>query len=104
MLLPDSGRVLADRLPVRRAALSQIAELTERELEVLRLMALGDSNRAIAERLVVSLRTVEGHSRNILTKLLIPDTADDNRRVKAVLAYLRALGGGADADGVVLST
>lgn len=65
-----------------------IDELSGREREVLELMAQGRSNRAIAERLNVAERTVEKHVNNILVKLGIPPSADDNRRVLAVLAYL----------------
>jgi DNA-binding NarL/FixJ family response regulator len=64
--------------------------LTEREREILALIAQGNSNAAIAERLVLSVRTVEAHVRNIFLELRIPETSDDNRRVHAVLTYLRA--------------
>ncbi len=63
-------------------------ELSEREQEVLALMAEGRSNRAIAERLFITERTVEKHVKSILGKLGIPPRADDHRRVLAVLAYL----------------
>ena len=63
-------------------------ELSERELEVLELMAEGLTNAGIAERLVVSERTVETHVRNVLTKLNIPDSQNGHRRVLAVLAYV----------------
>jgi DNA-binding NarL/FixJ family response regulator len=52
-------------------------------------MAEGRSNQAIAERLVVNTRTVEAHVRQILMKLDLPESADDHRRVLAVLTYLR---------------
>jgi DNA-binding NarL/FixJ family response regulator len=65
-------------------------DLTEREREVLRLMAEGRSNQGIRSKLGVSDRTVEAHVRSILMKLELPDTADDHRRVLAVLSYLRA--------------
>ncbi|MEV5826496.1 response regulator transcription factor [Spirillospora sp. NPDC052242] len=65
-----------------------LARLTPRETEVLELMAEGRSNAAIAERLVVTERAVTKHTANIFAKLDLPVTADDNRRVLAVLAYL----------------
>lgn len=63
-------------------------ELSDREREVLELMAEGLTNAGIAERLVVSERTVETHVRNVLTKLNIPDSHNGHRRVLAVLAYV----------------
>jgi len=63
--------------------------LTAREREVLGLMAEGRSNQAIAERLFVTLRAVEKHVTSIFTKLGLPASTDDHRRVLAVLAYLR---------------
>jgi DNA-binding NarL/FixJ family response regulator len=71
-----------------RAEHDPLDDLTEREQEVLALMAEGRSNRAIAERLYVTERTVEKHVKSILMKLGIPPRDDDNRRVLAVLAYL----------------
>ncbi|MFD0903579.1 LuxR C-terminal-related transcriptional regulator [Actinomadura sediminis] len=65
-----------------------LARLTPRETEVLELMAQGRSNAAIAERLVVTERAVTKHTANIFAKLDLAVTADDNRRVLAVLAYL----------------
>ena len=67
-----------------------LAELSDREREVLELMAEGLTNAGIAERLVVSERTVETHVRNVLTKLDIRDSHNGHRRVLAVLAHLRA--------------
>ena len=64
-------------------------QLTAREREVLGLMAEGRSNQAIAERLFVTLRAVEKHVTSIFTKLGLPASTDDHRRVLAVLAYLR---------------
>ena len=63
--------------------------LTEREREVLTLMAEGRSNAAIAERLVVTDKAVAKHINNIFTKLDLPLGSDDHRRVRAVLAWLR---------------
>lgn len=63
--------------------------LSEREHEVLRLMTEGRSNAAIAERLVVSHRTVEAHITKIFTKLDLHEAPDDHRRVLAVLTALR---------------
>jgi DNA-binding NarL/FixJ family response regulator len=81
---------VAERLIARRRRGDPIDELTERELEVLALMAEGSSNAQIAERLVVTRRTVEAHIRAIMRKLDIVDSGDDHRRVRAVLTYLRA--------------
>jgi len=69
-----------------------LAALTRREKEVLSLMAEGLTNGAIARRLVLTERTVEGHVRSVLMKLDLPDNAAANRRVLAVIAYLRAVG------------
>jgi DNA-binding NarL/FixJ family response regulator len=64
--------------------------LTPRETEVLTLMAEGRSNNAIAQLLVVSEGAVEKHVSNIFTKLDLPASANDHRRVLAVLRYLEA--------------
>jgi DNA-binding NarL/FixJ family response regulator len=74
----------------RATALARIDELTDREREVLALIAEGLSNRAIAARLVVTLKTVETHIRQVFLKLGLRDAEDEDRRVAAVLAYLRA--------------
>jgi len=68
----------------------RLAELTEREREVLELMAEGLTNAGIAKRLQLSERTVEAHVRHVLMKLDLPETEDDHRRVLAVLAHLSA--------------
>src|SRR5262249_34610421 len=65
-----------------------LAALTPREREVLGLMAEGRSNAAIARRLVVTERAVEKHVANIFTKLDLPPSGEDHRRVLAVLRYL----------------
>jgi DNA-binding NarL/FixJ family response regulator len=66
-----------------------LAELTDREREVLALIAEGRSNHAISERLFLSPKTVETHISQILGKLGLEGTPDDHRRVLAVLTYLR---------------
>jgi DNA-binding NarL/FixJ family response regulator len=67
-----------------------LAELSPREVEVLALMAEGRSNAGIARRLWVTDGTVEKHVRSILVKLQLPETDDDHRRVRAVIAYLES--------------
>ena len=71
-----------------RGASEPLGMLTPREREVLGLMAEGRSNAAIAAKLVVTERAVAKHTSNIFTKLDLPPSDDDNRRVLAVLAYL----------------
>lgn len=73
----------------KASASSPVNRLTEREREVLELMAEGRSNAAIAERLVVTEKAVGKHTNNIFTKLDLSLSDDDNRRVLAVLAYLQ---------------
>ena len=67
-----------------------LAELTPREREVLALVAQGRTDRGIGEDLFVTRKTVEAHVRSILRKLDLPADASENRRVHAVLAFLRA--------------
>lgn len=67
-----------------------LGELTEREREVLSLMAEGLTNSAIAERLVLTERTVESHVRSVLMKLNLPEAEGGHRRVLAVIAFLRS--------------
>ena len=67
-----------------------LAALSAREREVLMLMAEGRSNAGIARRLWVTEGTVEKHVRSILTKLNLPETGDDHRRVLAVVTFLEA--------------
>jgi DNA-binding NarL/FixJ family response regulator len=73
----------------RDSAADPLASLTEREREVLALMAEGRSNSAITERLTVSPKTVESHIASIFSKLGLHGAEDDHRRVLAVLAALR---------------
>jgi DNA-binding NarL/FixJ family response regulator len=80
--------VVAQLVGRRRPRNDPIDELTERERDVLALMAEGRSNHAIAERLFITDRTVEKHVKSIFMKLKISATQDDHRRVLAVLAYL----------------
>jgi DNA-binding NarL/FixJ family response regulator len=79
--------VVAQILARRRS--SAVDSLTPREREVLTLMAEGRSNQAIAEALVVTPGAVEKHVSSIFGKLELPANDEDNRRVLAVLAYLR---------------
>jgi DNA-binding NarL/FixJ family response regulator/class 3 adenylate cyclase len=74
----------------RRREDDPLDELTPREREVLELMAEGRSNQAIADRLYVTLRAVEKHVTSIFSKLDLPASTDDHRRVLAVLLYLRS--------------
>ena len=83
-------QAVAEGLVSRASALARIDELTEREREVLALVAAGLTNRAIAERLVVTQKTVETHIGQIFLKLGLRDLEGEDRRVAAVLAYLRA--------------
>jgi DNA-binding NarL/FixJ family response regulator len=80
---------LVEQLVGRPREIGPLAELTEREREVLALMAEGLTDRGIGERLWVTPKTVETHVRHIFQKLNLPSGAADNRRVHAVLTYLR---------------
>jgi DNA-binding NarL/FixJ family response regulator len=87
-LVVDPGVVA--RLVGRRRPAGPLDTLSAREREVLAVMAEGRSNQAIGERLFLSPKTVEAYVRNVFTKLDLHEAADSNRRVLAVLAYLRA--------------
>jgi DNA-binding NarL/FixJ family response regulator len=73
-----------------RADADALHDLSEREREVLSLMAEGRSNQAIAKLLFITESTVEKHVSSILAKLRLPESPEDHRRVLAVLAHLRA--------------
>jgi DNA-binding NarL/FixJ family response regulator len=77
----------------RRSREDPVGSLTPREREVLALMAEGRSNAAIAGRLFVTEKAISKHTNNIFSKLCLPPSEDDNRRVLAVLAYLNDLNG-----------
>jgi DNA-binding NarL/FixJ family response regulator len=79
------GRLLGRGEPV-----GALAGLSDREREVLALMAEGLTNAGIAKRLFLSERTVEAHVRHVLAKLDIPESEDGHRRVLAVLAHVRS--------------
>jgi DNA-binding NarL/FixJ family response regulator len=80
--------VVAQLLVARRA--DPLAALTPRERGVLRLMAEGRNNAAIADALVITGGAVEEHVSNIFAKINLPDLSSDNRRVLAVLTWLKA--------------
>jgi DNA-binding NarL/FixJ family response regulator len=91
----DEGECVIDptivsRLLTRSGRRGPTQTLTDREREVLALIAEGHSNRAIGERLFLSHKTVEAHISQIFLKLDLRDTPDHHRRVLAVLAYLRS--------------
>lgn len=89
----DGGTVLDPEVVAQLLARSRrhdpLERLTAREREVLDLMAEGRSNTAIARLLVVSDKAVEKHVGNIFTKLDLPPTTDDHRRVLAVLQWVK---------------
>jgi len=82
--------VVAQLVGQRRKGDTPLENLTERELEVLALMAEGRSNKAIGERLFITEHTVEKHVKNIFGTLRLPPSPDDHRRVLAVVAFLDA--------------
>ena len=79
---------VVDEVIRSRANEQRLAALTPREREVLTLVAEGRSNRSVAERLDISVKTVEGQVATIFSKLGLEEHPDDNRRVLAVLAHL----------------
>ena len=81
---------LVETLMRKQRKQNPLDELTEREREVLALIAEGLTDRGIAERLWLTPKTVETHIRHILQKLNLPAGASNNRRVHTVLTYLRA--------------
>jgi DNA-binding NarL/FixJ family response regulator len=81
---------VVSRLVGRRRGEDPLEQLTPREREVLELMAEGRSNQAIAEKLFVTPRAVEKHVTSIFTKLGLPSSDQDHRRVLAVLTLLNA--------------
>jgi DNA-binding NarL/FixJ family response regulator len=78
------------QLLARHASNEPLRQLTPREREVLGLMAEGRSNAAIAGRLFITEKADSKHTNNSFSKLGLPPSEDDNRRVLAVLAYLNA--------------
>jgi DNA-binding NarL/FixJ family response regulator len=74
----------------RRRSDDPITQLTPREREVLELMATGSSNQGIADELIITLRAVEKYVSTIFTKLELPSTKSESRRVLAVLLFLRS--------------
>jgi DNA-binding NarL/FixJ family response regulator len=82
--------VVGELVGRRRQGDNPFERLTDREREVLALIAEGRSNHAIAERLFVTEHTVEKHVKNILATLRLPQSPDDHRRVLAVITYLNS--------------
>ncbi len=82
--------VIAQLVGQRRKGRTPLEDLTERELEVLTLMAEGRSNKAIGDRLFITEHTVEKHVKNIFATLRLPQSDEDHRRVLAVVTFLNA--------------
>jgi DNA-binding NarL/FixJ family response regulator len=82
--------VIVSTLVSRQRPDDPLAQLTPREREVLELMAGGSSNQGIAESLVITVRAVEKYVSSIFTKLGLPSTGSESRRVLAVLTFLRS--------------
>jgi len=81
--------IIVSTLVSRERSDDPLAQLTPREREVLELMAGGSSNQGIADRLVITVRAVEKYVSSIFTKLGLPSTGSESRRVLAVLTFLR---------------
>jgi DNA-binding NarL/FixJ family response regulator len=82
--------VIVSTLLSKKRSDDPLIALTPRELEVLKLMAEGRSNQGIADKLVITVRAVEKYVSSIFTKLGLPSTGSESRRVLAVLEYLRS--------------
>jgi DNA-binding NarL/FixJ family response regulator len=82
--------VIVSTLLSRERPDDPVAKLTPREREVLELMAEGRSNQGIADKLVITLRSVEKYVSSVFDKLGLPSSGSDSRRVLAVLLYLRS--------------
>jgi DNA-binding NarL/FixJ family response regulator len=82
--------IIVSTLLARERPDDPIAQLTPREREVLELMASGSSNQGIADSLVITVRAVEKYVSSIFSKLGLPSTGGESRRVLAVLLYLRS--------------
>jgi DNA-binding NarL/FixJ family response regulator len=81
--------IIVSTLLSRRRDDDPLEQLTPREREVLNLMAQGNSNQGIADKLVITVRAVEKYVSSIFTKLRLPSTGTESRRVLAVLLFLR---------------
>ena len=82
--------IIVSTLVSRERPDDPLAQLTPRERQVLELMAGGSSNQGIADRLVITVRAVEKYVSSIFTKLGLPSTGSEARRVLAVLTFLRS--------------
>ena len=82
--------IIVSTLVSRERPDDPLAQLTRREREVLELMAAGSSNQGIADSLVITVRAVEKYVSSIFTKLGLPSTGSESRRVLAVLTFLRS--------------
>ena len=82
--------IIVSTLVSRERADDPLSQLTPREREVLELMAGGSSNQGIADSLVITVRAVEKYVSSIFTKLGLPSTGSESRRVLAVLTFLRS--------------